>query len=210
MKILIIGATGGTGKELVKQALEKNYDVTAFVRNPSKLKIKHERLNVVLGNVINPDSVNPAVKGQDAVLCTLGHKKWFYPNNILSQGTKNIIDAMQRNNIKRFICETSLGVGNSFGRLGLYYTLFTIPFILPFYYWDKGRQEKIIKESSLDWTIVRPGMLTNGKRKGRYKHGEKIGNFIWSVRISRADTAEFMLSQLNDKTYLHKAVGVCW
>jgi putative NADH-flavin reductase len=210
MKILIIGATGGTGKELVKQALEIGYVVTAFTRDPSKLKIKHDRLNVVLGNVLDPESIHSAVKGMDAVLCALGHKRWFYPNNILSQGTKNILDAMQQNNIRRFICETSLGVGNSFGRLGLYYTLFTIPFILPFYYWDKGRQEKIIKKSSLDWTIVRPGMLTNGKPKGKYKHGEKVGNFIWSVRISRADTANFMLDQISDSFYLKKSVGICW
>ena len=210
MNILIIGATGGTGKELVNQALEKNYHVTAFVRNPSKLKIKHERLKIVLGNVLNPESLNSAVKGMDAVLCALGHKKWFYPNSILSQGTKNILDAMERNNVSRFICETALGVGDSFGRLGLYYTLFTIPFILPFYYWDKGRQEKIIRSSNADWTIVRPGMLTNGKPKGKFKHGEKIGNFIWSVRISRSDTAGFMLDQITDKTYLKKAVGLCW
>ena len=210
MKLLIIGATGGTGKELVKQALEQDFDVAAFLRNPEKLKIKHERLKVVTGNVLNPETINNAVKGQDAVLCALGHKRWFYPNNILSQGTKNIIEAMEKNNVRRFICETALGVGNSFGKLGLYYTLFTIPFILPFYFWDKGRQEKIIRSSSLDWTIIRPGMLTNGKRKGKYNHGEKVGNFIWSVRISRADTADFMLNQLSDNSYLHKAVGVCW
>lgn len=210
MKILIIGATGGTGKELVKQALAKNLDVTALVRNPSRLKIKHDRLKIFKGDVINPDSLEVAVKGQDAVLCALGHKRWFYPNKILSQGTKNIIVAMRKNNVRRIICETSLGVGSSFGRLGLYYTLFTIPFILPFYYWDKGRQEKVILNSSLEWTIVRPGILNNGKRKGKYKHGEKIGNFLWSVRISRADTADFMLNQLEDATYLRKAVGVCW
>ena len=210
MKILIIGATGGTGKELVKQALERNFDVTAFVRNPDKLKIKNDRLKVLQGNVLNPESLYSAVKEQDAVLCALGHKRWFYPNNILSQGTKNIIEAMEKNNVRRFICETALGVGNSFGKLGLYYTLFTIPFILPFYFWDKGRQEKIIRSSSLDWTIVRPGMLTNSTKKGKYKHGEKVGSFIWSVRISRADTADFMLNQLADKNYFHKAVGVCW
>lgn len=209
MKILIIGATGGTGIELVKQALERNFDVTAFARNPSKLKFKNERLKIVLGNVLNPESVNSAVRGQDAVLCALGHKRWFYPNNILSQGTKNILDGMEKNNVRRFICETALGVGNSFGRLGLYYTLFTIPFILPFYFWDKGRQEKIIRKTKLDWTIVRPGQLTNGERKGKYKHGEKIGSFIWSVRISRADTADFMLNQITDKTYLNKAVSIC-
>ena len=210
MKILIIGATGGTGKELVKQALERNFDVTAFVRNPDKLKIKNDRLKVLQGNVLNPESLYSAVTGQDAVLCALGHKRWFYPNNILSQGTKNIIEAVEKNNVRRFICVTALGIGNSFGTLGLYYTLFTIPFILPFYFWDKGRQEKIIRSSSLDWTIVRPGMLTNGTKKGKYKHGEKVGNFLWSVKISRADTADFMLNQITDNSYLRKAVGVCW
>lgn len=210
MKILIIGATGRTGKELVKQALERNFQVSAFVRNPAKLKIKHDNLKVFIGDVLNQDSIKDAVKNQDAVLCVLGHKRWFYPNNILSQGTKNIIQIMEHYNVSRFICETSLGLGNSFGRMGLYYTLFTIPFILPFYYWDKSRQENIIKESSLNWTIVRPGTLNNRKRKGRYKVGEKVGNWIWTVGISRADTAEFMLNQLSDKKYTQKIVCIAW
>ena len=209
MRLLIIGATGGTGKELVKQSLERDHTVTAFVRKPEKLKIEDDQLKIFTGNVLDPDSLNSAVKNQDAVLCALGHKRWFYPSKILSEGTQNIVDAMEKNNVKRFICETSLGVGNSFGRLGLYYTLFTIPFILPFYYWDKGKQEKVIRNSSLEWTIVRPGILTNGKQRGKYRHGEKVGNFIWSVRISRADVADFILNQLTDNTYLKKGVGVC-
>jgi putative NADH-flavin reductase len=210
MNILIIGATGGTGKELVKQSLERNYTVTALVRKPDKIKISNKRLTIAKGDVLNPDSLSSVIKNQDVVVCALGHKRWFYPNKILSQGTQNIVNEMEENNVKRFICETSLGVGNSFGRLGLYYTLFTIPFVLPFYYWDKGKQEKIIRNSSLDWTIVRPGILTNGKERGKYRHGEKVGNFLWSVRISRADTSDFLLNQITDDTYLKKAVGVCW
>ena len=210
MNILIIGATGGTGKELVKQSLERNYTVTALVRKPDKIKISNKRLTIAKGDVLNPDSLSSVIKNQDVVVCALGHKRWFYPNKILSQGTQNIVNEMEKNNVKRFICETSLGVGNSFGRLGLYYTLFTIPFVLQFYYWDKGKQEKIIRNSSLDWTIVRPGILTNGKQRGKYRHGEKVGNFLWSVRISRADTSDFLLNQVTDDTYLKKAVGVCW
>lgn len=210
MKVLIIGATGGTGKELVKQALERNLQVSAFVRNPNKLKMKNDNLKVFKGDVLNPDTLSDAVKNQDAVLCALGHKRWFYPNNILSQGTKNIIQIMEHHNVSRFICETSLGLGNSFGRMGLYYTLFTIPFILPFYYWDKSRQEKIIKESSLNWTIVRPGALNNRKKRGKYKVGEKVGNWIWTVGISRADTADFMLDQLSDNKFIKKIVGIAW
>jgi len=167
------------------------------------------------GNLLNAEEVIKAAVGCDAVIhCAASTSVWPTRSEIINkvniEGTKNIIEAMEKNKVRRFICETALGVGNSFGKLGLYYTLFTIPFILPFYFWDKGRQEKIIRSSSLDWTIVRPGMLTNGTKKGKYKHGEKVGNFIWSVRISRADTADFMLNQLSDKNYFHKAVGVCW
>jgi len=210
MNILIIGSTGGTGQQLVKQALERNHTVTAFARNPSKIKITHNNLKVLKGNVLDIESLVDATKGQDAVISSLGHKRFLLPNKILSQGTKNIIKAMNKNNIKRFICVSSLGIGDSIGRMGLYYTLFVIPVILHFYFWDKGKQEKLIKKSELDWTIVRPGVLNNRKPKGNYKHGNKIGNFIWSVRISRADVTDFTLKQLNDKTYIHKTPGVCW
>lgn len=210
MRILIIGATGGTGKELVAQALERGHQVTAFVRKPGKLKIQHERLTVHQGNVLDHSSVEAAVKGQDVVLSALGHKRLFYPTRILSAGTENLINAMNRHGVRRFICETSLGVGNSYGRLGLYYTLFVIPVILQFYWWDKHRQERNIRDSSLDWVIVRPGALTNGKKRGVYKHGPRVGNYLWTVRISRADVADFMLNQISDDQYLHAAPGVCW
>jgi uncharacterized protein YbjT (DUF2867 family) len=94
--------------------------------------------------------------------------------------------------------------------MGLYYTLFVIPFILPFYYWDKRRQEQVIRASSPDWVIVRPGRLTNGSERGVYRHGADIGNWLWTVRISRADVADFMMNQLTDDTYLRAAPGVCY
>lgn len=210
MNILIIGSTGGTGTRLVKQALERGFKVTAFARNPSKIKIKHEHLNVLKGDVLNPDSLNEAMINQGAVLCALGHKQFFYPNKILSGGTKNIIKAMEKNKVKRLICETSLGIGKSAGKMGLYYTFFVIPFILPFYFWDKRKQEKIIQSSSLEWTIVRPGALNNKKARGTYKEGFNIGNWIYTVRISREDVAEFMLNQIEDKKYVNLAPGICW
>ena len=162
MKLLIIGATGGSGRYLVTQALERGHAVTALVRTPAKMNVNHQRLTVIKGNVLDLPSVEQAVSGQDAVLCALGHKRWFYPNRILSQGTENIVNAMKTHGVRRFVCESSLGVGDSFGRLGIYYTLFTIPFILPFYYWDKGRQEAVIRASGLDWTIVRPSAGSGG------------------------------------------------
>jgi hypothetical protein len=94
--------------------------------------------------------------------------------------------------------------------MGLYYTFFVIPLIVPFYFWDKTRQERLIEASHTDWVIVRPGALTNGKRTGHYRHGLNVGSFLWTVRISRADVAAFMLNQIADNTYLGVAPGVCW
>jgi uncharacterized protein YbjT (DUF2867 family) len=94
--------------------------------------------------------------------------------------------------------------------MGLYYTLFVIPVILPFYFWDKTRQERVIAASNVDWVIVRPGVLTNGDTRGRFRHGRDVGSFLGTVRISRADVADFMLNQLTSDTYLRTAPGVCW
>jgi len=170
MRVLVIGATGGSGRQLVAQALERGYHVTALVRNPARLPARSAGLSVVVGDVLDPPSVVAAVKGQDAVLSALGHKRWFYPNRILSEGTRTILAAMAGQGVRRFICETALGIGGAWWRMGLSYTLLVRPFVLPFYFSDKVRQEALIRASGLDWTIVRPGVLTNGPRLGTYRH----------------------------------------
>ena len=210
MKLLIIGGTGGTGQELIKQALEQGHILTALVRNPEKVSITHQNLIVIKGNVLDYDKVQEVVARQDAVLSALGHKRFFIKTNILSEGTRNIIRAMEEHNVNRFICITSLGINDSRFKLGLYYTLFVIPVIVFFYFLDKVKQEKLIQSSKLNWTIVRPGQLTNGKKRGKYKHGAKVGNYIFTKMISRVDTAHFILSQLSDVTYLRKAPGVTY
>ncbi|MBI4547095.1 MAG: SDR family oxidoreductase [Ignavibacteriae bacterium] len=209
-RVLIVGATGGTGRQLVAQALERGYTVTAFVRDPSKLQLNHPQLTVVQGDVLNYASVESAMRGQEAIVCALGHKRYFYPTRILSEGTQNILRAMEAHGVSRLVCETSLGIGDSAGRLGLFYTFFIIPVILPFYFWDKTRQERIISESNVEWVIVRPGMLTNAEKRGRFRHGRHVGSFFWTVRISRADVADFMLNQLETNMYLRAAPGVAW
>ena len=163
-KLLIVGATGGTGRQLVAQALEQGHTVTAFVRNRSALKIEHPQLKVMQGDVLDYASVESAVRGQEAVVSALGHKKLFYPTRILSEGTRNIVRAMKAHDVSRFVCESSLGIGHSMGRLGLLYTFFIIPVILPFYFWDKTRQEQSIAASGLEWVIVRPGGLNNKEK----------------------------------------------
>lgn len=207
-RILIVGATGGTGRQLLMQALERGFKVTALVRNPSRLHINHPHLTLVQGDVLNPAQIETAVKGQEAVLCALGHKRYVYPTRTLSQGTRNILQAMENQGVKRFIGITSLGLGDSAGQLGLYYTLFVIPVILPFYFWDKARQETIIANSKLDWIIVRPGMLTNGAKRGRFRHHLHAGSYIWSLSVPRTDVAAFMLDQLESNTCLRTATAV--
>lgn len=210
MKLLIIGGTGGTGQELIEQALEQGHSLTALVRNPENLEIIHPNLSVIKGNVLDFDKVREVVAGQDAVLSVLGHKRFFIKTSILSEGTKNIIHAMEMQNVNRFICVTSLGINDSRFKLGLYYTLFVIPFIVFFYFWDKAKQEKLIRNSRLNWTIVRPGQLTNGKKRAIYKHGANVGNYILTKMISRADVADFMLCQLTDAGYLQKTPGISY
>lgn len=207
-RVLIVGATGGTVRRLVEQALERGFWVTALVRNPSQLQLEHQRLAVIKGDVLDAASVDAAMRGQGAVLSALGHKRYFYPNRILSEGTGNVLRAMETHGARRLVCMSSLGIGDSAGRMGLFYTLFVIPFILPFYFWDKARQERAVARSSSDWTIVRPGALTNGSRRGSVRHGGRIGSFIWTVGVSRADVAAFMLEQLASSAYLRTAVGV--
>jgi len=210
MKILVIGSTGGTGRAIVEQALAQGHHVTAFARRPEKVTLRHERLEIAQGNVLDKKSVSAAVQGKDAVLSTLGHKQWFIKTSILSEGTRNIIAAMQKHGVKRFVCETALGIGDTRGKLGLYYTLFVIPVIVFFYFKDKERQERYIQESGLDWVIVRPGQLTNSGKRGAYRHGAQVGSWWRTVTISRADVADFMLKQLTEDTYLRKTPGIAY
>jgi uncharacterized protein YbjT (DUF2867 family) len=210
VRVLIIGATGGTGRHLVRQALDEGHQVIALARKPEKIKLEHPNLQIVKGNVLDYASLESAMRGQSAVLCALGTKRFFYPNRVVSKGTANILRAMKSCGAPRLICESSIGIGNSVGRLGLYGTFFLVPVILPFIFYDKVRQEKLIEESETDWVIIRPAVLANAPRRGRYRHGPNVGNFIWTNRISRADVADFMLKQLTDDSHIGSAVNLAW
>ena len=209
-RILIVGATGGTGRQLVALALELGHEVTALARDPSRLDLRHPRLRVVQGDVLDPSSLQAAVRGQDAVFSALGHKRYLGPSRILSDGTRNLLASMEAHAVPRFVCETSLGIGSAAGRMGVYYTFLVIPLVVPFYFWDKTRQERAIAGSSVEWVIVRPGALNDGPSRGGLRHGPRIGSFLRTVRVSRSDVAEFMLGQLTSDAYLRDAVGVSW
>jgi putative NADH-flavin reductase len=209
MKLLVFGATGGTGREIVAQALDQEHVVTAFVRNPAALTTKHEKLKLAQGDVLDYPSVEAAVRGQEAVLSALGVRK-LRKNTILSDGTKNIIRAMEQHGVKRFVCESSLGVGDSRGQLGWVFNLFIIPLFLRNSFREKEVQEQCIKQSNLDWIIVRPAVLTNGPRTGVYRSGFSTTDRTIKGKISRADVADFMLKQLTDNTYLRQTPGLSY
>jgi len=192
----------------VAQALARGHRVTALVRVPDRFELRHPNLTVVAGDVLDPATVEAAVAGQEAVVSALGHKRWMIPTDILSTGTANVLAAMARHGVRRFVCVTSLGVGDSWWRMGLYYTLFVLPVILQFYFWDKHRQEKIVRASGLDWTIVRPGALTHGRARGRWRSGPQVGNALWTVRIARADVARFLLDELADPHHVRATVAI--
>lgn len=205
MKLIVFGSTGGTGRQVVKQALEHGHDVTAFVRNPEKLVQKHEKLKVVKGDVLDFPSIVRALQGQDAVLCTLGLPAVMDKSNLRANGTRNIIRAMEKTGVKRLVCQSSAGVGDSSDRLPFLMKYIIVPFMLRRVFADHEMQENYIKESQLDWTIVRPVALINSNRIGFYQHGFTADNKTVKNKISRADTADFILKQLDDNTYLYKS-----
>jgi putative NADH-flavin reductase len=189
----------------VAQALEQGHFGTVFERNPGAITTKHDHLKLVQGDVLDYRSVEGAVQGQDAVLSALGVRK-FGKYTILSDGTKNTIQAMKRHGPKRFICESSLGVGDSRGQLGWVFNIFIIPLLLRNVF--RETQEQYIRQSSLEWVIVRPAALTNGPRTGAYRSGFSLTDWTITAKISRADAADFMLKQLTDNSYLRKTPGL--
>ena len=118
-RVLVIGATGGTGQQLVQQALDRGWEVTALVRDPAKLQVTNPQLAVLKGDVLDYQSVAAAVRGQDAVISALGHRRLFVPSRVQSRGTANVIRAMKEHGVHRFVCETALGLGSSAGSMGL-------------------------------------------------------------------------------------------
>jgi putative NADH-flavin reductase len=207
MKVLIFGSTGSIGRQLVEQALAQGHVVTAFARDPAKLDLNHVNLKVVQGDVLDFASVEKAVQGQEAVLCAIGAGR---QGTIRSEGTRHIVRTMEKVGVRRFICQTTLGVGDSRGNLNFFWKYIMFGLILRDAFADHEKQETYVKQSRLDWIIVRPGAFTNGERTGIYRHGFPATEEALKLKISRADVADFMLKQLTDDTYLHKTPGVSY
>lgn len=205
MRVAIFGATGRTGQVLVEQALGLGHEVTACARDPRALAIKHDRLRTVPGDILDPAAVDASVAGQDVVISALGQTNPG-PGSVLSTGTGNMIRAMERRGVRRLICQSAIGVGDSKGQGGLIHHCLIVPFFLRFVYADKERQERAVKRSGLDWVIVRPSRLVDGPVTGTYR--VSLGGGTVLGKITRADVAAFMLGQLTNSEYLHKSPAI--
>jgi putative NADH-flavin reductase len=207
MKIIIFGSTGSVGKHLVSQALEEGHQVTAFARDTRKIELTHQNLRKVPGDVMDYDSVAEAMPGHDAVMCVLGAG---LKGGLRASGTRHIVEAMHANDISRLICQSTLGIGDSRGNLNFFWKYIMFGGLLRAAYADHEQQEKVVKESGLEWTIVRPGAFTDDPQRGTYRHGFSGKDKTTELKVSRADVASFLLAQLVDKTYLHKTPGVSY
>jgi putative NADH-flavin reductase len=193
MKIVVFGATGGTGKQLVERALAEGHDVVAVARRPEAITVKHAHLHVMKGDVLDPSSMTAAVAGADAVLSAIGPANGKQPGTLISIGVKHIVEACARAGVRRFVFESGLMVGDGrglsvFGRLAIsiYRSLYKKLCA------DKRVAEATIKESSLDWVIVRPVGLDDGPATGKYRAGVDI-RLSPTKKLSHADVAEFMV-----------------
>ncbi|HEX8846928.1 MAG TPA: SDR family oxidoreductase [Pyrinomonadaceae bacterium] len=200
MKLLVIGASRGIGLDVVQQALAAGHEVTALVRTPASFPVHHEKLKVTKGDILDQSSIEKALNGQDAVCVTIGIKVTRKPVSVFSKGTKAVVEAMKNSSCKRLICVTGIGAGDSRGHGGFLFDKIFQPFFLRTISEDKDRQEMIVRESGLDWVIVRPAVLTNGPRTGKYRvltdlKGVKAG------KISRADVADFILREASEMKY---------
>ncbi len=201
MNLLIIGATRGIGLQLLEQALATGHSVTALVRNPQRLTKQHERLKVVKGDIRDLEAVRRAMAGQEAVCVTVGIGVTWRPVTVFSQGTRNVLEAMQEHGVRRLICITGIGAGDSKGHGGFFYDRIVNPLLLKTIYEDKDRQEALIRASDTDWTIVRPAMLTKGPLTRKYRVITDLTG-VTAGKISRADVAHFILEELAAPRFL--------
>lgn len=208
MDVLVFGASGATGSEVVKQALDRGHSVRAFVRNPDKFQIKHARLALAVGDVTAYASVEPAVRGADVVVSALGSGNSLGSDPALVDGIRNIIRAMDRAGVRRLVYLSMLGVGGTGKRLGFVDRYIVLPLLLRNVMKDHAEKEALIKQSTLDWVIVRPPRLTNGPYTGRYRSGEDVGGRALLASISRADVADFLVKQCTDDRYVHRTPAV--
>ena len=212
MKIAIFGASGATGKNVVEQALAQGNEVNAFVRNPEKMDIQNDKLTVTQGDVTNAQDVENAVAAATGVLVTLGASPDMQADIVMEEGARNIINAMKKHGVKRIIVQSSYAMSGSEEGVTFMKEMGMgdeqIAMVRPVLD-DKAKQEDAIRDSGLEYTIVRPLMLNDEPKKGEYRVGENLVIKVGDA-ISRADVADFMLKDLTENKFIGKTVTLAY
>ena len=206
MKILVIGAAGGTGDELVKQAEALGHEVTALVHHTEKYH-PIPGVRVVEGDVLNPATLEKVVPGQDAVFDALGGSTPWKETSMESDAARNVIAAMKSYGVTRLLVVSAIGVGGTKDLVPGWYEKLIMPTFLRGAMKDKEAMEPEVEASGLDWTLVRPGHLVNGERTGVVRLFEP-GDGEIAHKITRADVAAFMLDALANRSYIGQAVNI--
>ncbi|MEE9320592.1 MAG: SDR family oxidoreductase [Granulosicoccus sp.] len=209
MRLIIFGASGTVGSQLVAQALDQGHQVTAFARQPDALELNHANLRCRAGDVLDQGAVRDAVSGHDAVIIALGAGR---KGNVRSTGTRNILAAMQHQGVLRLICLSTIGAGDSHSLLNFFWKRIMFGILLKDAMVDHEAQETLIRQSDseIEWIIVRPGSFTNGPATGQFQHGDLSENKKLALKVSRADIASFMLQQLTSDVYLRQSPVVSY
>jgi putative NADH-flavin reductase len=208
MKLLVFGASGGTGRELVAQGLQQGHELAAFVRTSPDPPFE-ARVRVIQGSVTDDaGAVAEAVRGRDAVVCTVGVRNAFRSSGLIVRSLRNIVPAMQAHGVRRLVLVSAFGVGASRREAPLLPRIL-YRLLLEDIFADKLAGEDYLRESALDWTIVYPVLLTKGPRTGRYRAGEHL-ELAGMPKISRADVADFVLAELADGRYLRKVAAISY
>lgn len=204
--ILVIGASRGIGLETVKAGLAAGHTVRAFARSAAGIPIDDASLVKIAGDALSRADLEKAISGADAVIQSLGvnsAKELLFGTTLFSASTRVLVDAMKSSGVKRLIAVTGAGAGNSRGHISPLYDYLMFPILLQRVYADKDLAETAIANSGLEWTIVRPGGLTNGKATGRYKALAEMKDWRAGF-ISRVDVADFLIKQVSDRSMLGK------
>jgi uncharacterized protein YbjT (DUF2867 family) len=209
MKILVLGATGATGRLIVGQAIAKGYQVVALVRSKAKAT-NLAGAELIEGDARDPAALSRAVAGCDAVISSLGTPMSpFKEVTLLSTATRALVGVMAAQNVRRLVCITGLGAGDSRGHGGFVFDRLFLPLVLRKVYEDKDRQEEVIRASALDWTIVRPTVLNDKPGRGSVRALTDLSG-VHGGTIARADVADFVVQEVSAEAWLRKAPLITW
>lgn len=201
-RVIVFGATGKTGQHVWRRALEQGYEITVFVRSPAKIENADSNLQIVQGDVFDVDAVAKAVVNHDAVIVCLGSIN-LSDRTTLTTGTKNIINGMLRHDVQRLVILSAAGVNESWAQIP-WLSRILFKTMLRNVFADNHTQEALVRESSLDWTIVRAATLKDKPASGDYT----ISNTTKTGHINRADVADFLVNQVTDTTYINQAISI--